>query len=184
MFRQTLVHDGTVDEEPSGRVLVTYLAESDVPQPVTVAGRAVLEASSPVVWFTFPGEWHDIGRFHTPAGELTGYYANILTPVEILPLAEDGAEVWRTTDLFLDLFVTAAGEIHELDHDELRAALESGWLDAATAAAARAELRTLAERARAGTWPPPVVEEWTLERARHAARGHTTPPPGVRGVDP
>lgn len=162
VFRQTLVHDGAT-------VLVTYLPEAGVPRPVTVADRIVLEADSPAVWFTFPGEHHDIGRFHTPAGELTGYYANVLTPVEFLPRAEDGTDVWRTTDLFLDLFLTPDGVIHELDHEELQDAVERGWVDPETARTARAELQRLAQRANSGAWPPPVVEEWTLERARRVA---------------
>lgn len=168
--------DGQVE-----RVLVTYLPRSGVPRPVRVAGTVVLEADSPAVWFTFPGARHDIGRFHTPAGELTGYYANILTPVEIRPPpaegaqstdsagAPDRADEWRTTDLFADLFVTPAGDVHELDLDELEEAAARGWIDAATAAGARQELDRLARRARAGAWPPAIVEEWTLDRARRAA---------------
>ena len=163
MFRQTLVHEGDLDN--GGRVLITYLAESGVPAPVTVAGRIILEGASPAVWFTFPGRHHDIGRFHTPAGQLTGYYANVLTPVEVLP-DDGGPDTWRTTDLFVDLFMTPDGDVHELDRDELREALERGWIDGATAAHADAEVRRLAGMARAGVWPPPVVEEWTLERVR------------------
>lgn len=149
---------------------MTYLAEAGVPAPLTVDDRVVLEARSPAVWFTFPGTYHDIGRFHTPAGQLTGYYANILTPVEIRTDPADGVDVWRTTDLFVDVFLTPNGEVHLLDEDELRTAVEEAWVDPATARAARDEAHGLAERARRGDWPPPVVEEWPLERARAAAR--------------
>jgi predicted RNA-binding protein associated with RNAse of E/G family len=90
-------------------VLVTYLAAAGVPRPVRVGDRVVLEARSPAVWFTFPAAHHDIGRFHTPAGELTGYYANILTPVEVRPGEGGAPDQWHTTDLFVDLFVTPAG---------------------------------------------------------------------------
>lgn len=145
---------------------MTYLPEAGVEAPVTVGDRVVLEARSPAVWFTFPGAHHDIGRFHTPASRLTGYYANILTPVEILPASTDGVDVWRTTDLFLDVFLTPAGEVHILDEDELRSAVRKRWVDAATARTAREEAHRLADLARRGDWPPPVVEEWTLERAR------------------
>lgn len=151
------------------RVMVTYLEESGVPRPVTVAERIVLEGTSPAVWFTFPGARHDIGRFHTPEGELTGFYANILTPVEIFPAAEDDADVWRTTDLFLDLFVTPAGDVHVLDEEELLEAVRNGWLDEPTARGATEEARRLAGLARAGAWPPRVVHDWTLERARAVA---------------
>lgn len=145
---------------------MTYLEEAGVPAPVTVADRVVLDARSPAVWFTFPGAHHDIGRFHTPAGRLTGYYANVLTPVEIRTGAADGVDVWRTTDLFLDVFLTPDGAVHVLDEDELRAAVRSEWIGPATARRARAEARRLVRVARRGEWPPPIVEEWPLERAR------------------
>lgn len=155
---------------PASRVLVTYLAEAGMPKPVTVADRVVLEAGSPVVWHTFPGAHHDIGRFHTPAGEFTGYYANILTPVEIEPGAEGEPDLWWTTDLFLDLFVTPAGAVHILDRGELREAVAQGWVDERTARAAEREVERLAQLAREKRWPPAVVEDWPLERARQAAR--------------
>lgn len=121
-----------------------------------------------MVWFTFPGEHHDIGRFHTPDDRFTGLYANVLTPVEGL----DGTE-WRTTDLFLDVWLAASGgALRVLDEDELSDALVHGWIDAETAALARAEAERLVRGAERGTWPPPVVAEWTLARAR-AALGHS-----------
>lgn len=135
---------------------------------MTVADRIVLEAPSPAVWFTLPGAHHDIGRFHTPAGELTGFYANILTPVEILP-PSGGADVWRTTDLFLDVFLTPEGRVHVLDEDELHGAVRRGWVDRPTARTARLEAARLARLARTGAWPPPIVREWTVERARAVA---------------
>lgn len=128
----------------------------------------VLEARSPVVWFTFPGAWHDIGRFHSPDGRFTGLYANILTPVERLG-AEAGADVWRTTDLFLDLFLAPEGGIQLLDREELDEALRRGWIDTDRASAAEREAERLVRAARSGEWPPPIVSVWTLERARAAA---------------
>jgi predicted RNA-binding protein associated with RNAse of E/G family len=134
---------------------------------VVVAGRTVLEADSPVVWLTFPGAWHDIGRFHTPDGRFTGFYANILTPVRIE--TEATGDEWETTDLFLDVFVTPDGAAHLLDRDELDEARREGWIDAPLAARAEAEAERLVARARAGSWPPPVARAWTLERARRRA---------------
>lgn len=164
MFEQTLVHE-------TEEVLITYLAEAGVPRPVTVDDRVVLETRSPAVWFTFPAAHHDIGRFHTPAGELTGYYANILTPVDVRHGRGGAPDQWHTTDLFADLFVTPAGKIHILDLDELREAVDRGWLDDPTAAVAEWEVKRLAGLAGDGAWPPAVVDEWPLERARSAADG-------------
>lgn len=156
MFHQTLVHEGDA--------LVTYLPRAGVDRPSVVSGRTILEPASPVVWFTFPGAWHDIGRFHTADGVFTGWYANILTPVEV------GADdVWETTDLFLDVYVDPGGHAQVLDRDELEAAVRRGWLEPATAERADREAAALLRSARDGTWPPPVVDEWPLERARAAA---------------
>jgi predicted RNA-binding protein associated with RNAse of E/G family len=161
VFDQTLVHEG--DDG-----LVTFLEEAGVTTPTVVGGRVALEARSPVVWFTFPGAWHDIGRFHSPDGEFTGFYANVLTPVERLGI-EEGAEVWRTTDLFLDVVLTPDGRVHVLDRDELEEALHRGWIDSDRARAAEREADRLVRAALNGEWPPPIVHAWTLERTRAAA---------------
>jgi predicted RNA-binding protein associated with RNAse of E/G family len=153
-FHQAVVAD-------DGGCVVTYLPSAQLKTPVTAGGRVVLEPGAPVVWFTYRGDvWHDVGRFHLADGTFTGLYANVLTPVEM-----DGGE-WRTTDLFLDVWMGADGRVEILDRDEFDDALAAGWLDAPTAARALAEAERLAADARAGTWPPPAVHAWTLERAR------------------
>ncbi|HSH45989.1 MAG TPA: DUF402 domain-containing protein [Longimicrobiales bacterium] len=156
VFRQTLVHE-------TSEVLVTWLPRAGVARPMVVDGRTVLEPASPVVWFTFPGARHDIGRFHTADGAFTGLYANILTPVEV----QD--DEWRTTDLFLDIFLAPGHPARLLDQDELEGAMRDGHIDPALAAMARSEAARLMEAAAAGSWPPQVVAEWPLERARQAA---------------
>lgn len=135
---------------------------------MTVDGAAVLEPGAPVVWFTFPGARHDIGRFHTRDGRFTGCYADILTPIE-LQRGPDGVDGWRTTDLFLDVFLSRTGEVRLLDRNELEAAVARGWVDGPTARTAEEEADRLMAAARAGRWPPPVVDAWPLERARAVA---------------
>ena len=144
------------------------LPRAGVPEPSRVDGRIVLEAESPVVWFTFRDAWHDIGRFHTADGAFTGFYANILTPVEI---TRGPVDRWSTTDLFLDVFLTAEGEARILDRPELEEAVRQGWVSDQMADRAEAEARRLVELAREGEWPPALVREWTLERARDRASG-------------
>jgi predicted RNA-binding protein associated with RNAse of E/G family len=80
--------------------------------------------------------------------------------------------VWETTDLFLDIWLGAAGDAVLLDEDELDAALDRGWLDRAVAVSARAEADRLLEAAAAGRWPPAVAREWTLQRARETIAGY------------
>lgn len=145
-------------------VVITLNERTPLARPVVVDGRVILEDGSPVVWFTFPGAWYDIGRFHLADGTFTGYYANILTPVRFL----DG-DAWETTDLFLDVWLDPVRGPALLDEDEFLEAIDRGWIDSSTAAVARAEAERILEHARGNAWPPSPVEDWTLDRARQAA---------------
>jgi uncharacterized protein len=140
-------------------VVVTLSEPMEMTSPMVADGDVMLEGGSLAVWFTFPGAWHDIGRFHRADGTFSGLYANILTPPVM-----DGS-VWHTTDLFLDVWWPAGGDVVLLDEDELEDAVEQRHLDADTAERVRAEADRLVSLAAEGAWPPPVVEEWTLERS-------------------
>jgi len=153
VYVQRLVHE-------QARVLVTLL-EVHPPQPARIAGEVVLEGGSPIIWFTFPGERHDIGRFHLADGSFTGIYADILTPPRFLGRLE-----WETTDLFLDVWIGREGRPMLLDEEELADAVARGWVDPATAAGAREEADRLLRGAVRGEWPPAIVAEWTLEKVR------------------
>lgn len=160
VFRQQLVHR-------AADCVVTLMPRTELARPVLAGAAVVLEPNAPVVWFTFPETWHDIGRFHTADGRFTGYYANVLTPVQFR-----GPNVWETTDLFLDVWLGADGAIVTLDEDELEAALRDGSIEPDMAESARAEAAQLVAAATRGAWPPDVVRAWTLDRAR-AAVGHS-----------
>ncbi len=162
-FRQPIIHQ-------SPEVIVTFSRGIRVPSPMELDGEVVLETGSDIVWFTFPRLWHDIGRFHNAAGAFTGFYANLLTPVELLP-----GDVWRTTDLFLDVWMKPGQAPKLLDEDELQDALDANALEAKTARCAREEAERILERAGAGAWPPPVVHEWTRERALAVLNGIDDP---------
>lgn len=153
VFRQRLVED-------AGEYVVTLLEEAEVDRPVRVNGTVALEPGAPVVWFTYPGRWHDIGRFHLRDGTFTGVYANILTPIRMQGSA------WETTDLCLDVWRGADGRVELLDEDEFDEAHRRGWMDARDAERAREEAERLAREAREGRWPPAHVAEWDLERVR------------------
>jgi predicted RNA-binding protein associated with RNAse of E/G family len=143
----------------SADVLVTFLEHTPVKRPMMVAGGLALEPGSPIVWFTFPGLMHDIGRFHTAAGAFTGLYANIMEPVEIQSRLN-----WRATDLFLDVWIPAVGEPRILDREELAAAIQNGAITAQTGARAQAEADRLLALHQQGSWPPAIVNEWPIER--------------------
>jgi uncharacterized protein len=165
-------------------VRITLLEHTPRTTPIRVDSRVILEDGSPIVWFTFPGEWHDVGRFHDAAGTFTGYYANVLTPPRFTTPTE-----WETTDLFLDVWLDANGKALLLDADEFAEALAAGWIDRPTARRARREAGSLLSAATLGTWPPRIVRDWTLQRARAAlARPDPAAPPettgGGQGVEP
>ncbi len=139
-------------------VIVTISDPLTMSEPLLVDGRPGLEEGSRAVWFTFPGVWHDIGRFHLADGTLTGIYANVLTPPRI-----ERAD-WYTTDLWLDVWVRPGAAPTLLDVDEFEEGVAARHIDTETAERAREEARSILERASVGAWPPPVVAEWTLER--------------------
>ena len=141
-------------------VKVTLAENVPFDPPIVILGEVALEAGSDAVWFTFPGRWHDIGRFHRANGEFTGIYANILTP----PVIRDEGH-WETTDLFLDVWVDPGGALSVLDEDQLEEAEARGWVSRSHAKRAREEVAWIRKEHAAGRWPPSVVEEWTLERA-------------------
>jgi predicted RNA-binding protein associated with RNAse of E/G family len=162
-FRQLLVSE-------TAEVTVTLLAEAPIDQPVVTGGVEILEPGAPVVWFTYPGLWYDIGRFHLRDGTFTGFYANILTPVNMR------GKQWDTTDLLLDVWKGGNGAVELLDEDEFEAALGAGWLDGKTAECARSTAAALIRRALSGEWPPAHVHHWDLERARSTLARHLRKP--------
>lgn len=141
--------------------IVTFQSSTPIASPLVVGGATILEPGSPVVWFTFPDFWHDIGLFHRADGTFTGLYANVLTPVEFR-----GAYSWTTTDLCLDVWVPSGGGAQVLDEADLDRAEADSLIDGELAARARLEVDALLRGHRAGTWPPPIVGEWSLGRAR------------------
>lgn len=195
VYRQRLV-------EARPAVVVTLMEATPLPEPKQVGERVVLEPGSPVVWFTFPDAWHDIGAFHLADGTFTGWYANILTPVELDPPTPERWH-WSTMDLCLDIWVDAAGvdehavgsegdngargdvgAAQVLDRDELADALTTGALAPDRVARAEQEAERLLDLARNKQWPPAVVSEWPLERARRVVRRSAGQPSASPSASP
>ena len=156
VYRQAVLESGP-------QAVVTFQPHAPIDSPIMVAGSAILEPGAPVIWFTFPGAWHDIGLFHLADGTFTGLYANILTPVEFL-----NRRTWATTDLCLDLWAPRSGPPRLLDEADLAEAVAAGLVEKDVAARARQEAAALLEGIAAGSWPPEPVREWSLARAREA----------------
>jgi predicted RNA-binding protein associated with RNAse of E/G family len=158
VFRQRLV--ASTDDH-----IVTYLDAAEVPRPILADGGIILEPGAPVIWFTYPGAWYDIGRFHLADETYTGCYANIITPVRMT------GRRWETTDLALDVWFGVDQRAKILDEDDFAEAVTNGWIDEITERTARRTANDLLDRARAGEWPPEEVDLWNLERVREALRG-------------
>ena len=152
VFEQALLYR---DEQ----VIVTLNPSTSLSKPMVVNGATVFESGAPAIWFTFPGTMHDIGRFHTANGQFTGLYANVIMPVELHSATE-----WSATDLFLDVWIGEGERPQVLDEDEFDHAVAFGWIEPGQALAARREVTAILDACERGTWPPPVVNEWTIER--------------------
>lgn len=145
-------------------VKITLAENVPFDPPIRIRGEVALEAGSDAVWFTFPGCWHDIGLFHRADDSFTGIYANILTP----PVIGPGGN-WETTDLFLDVWIDLQGTLWVLDEDQLQEAEEARWVSGELADRARKEVEWIRREHGAGRWPPAVVGEWNLARARQSS---------------
>ena len=148
--------------------IVTFQPRTPIDRPLEADGATILEPGSPVVWFTFPGTWHDIGLFHRANGAFTGLYANVLTPVEFID-----KRTWATTDLCLDLWMPRRGSVQLLDKAELDEAEGAELIERGLAGRARAEATALLDGCGAGNWPPSETGEWSLARALDLCRAKT-----------
>lgn len=146
-------------------LIVTFQPRVPIRKPLVVDGLTILEPRAPIIWFTFPGKWYDVGLFHRTNGACTGVYGNVLTPVDFVD-----ARLWTTTDLCLDVWVPRWGSVCILDEDELARAEAKKEIREELATRARGEAAALVNACRAGTWPPPAVAEWSLARAIETCR--------------
>lgn len=172
VFTQRVVHQ-------ESEAIVTLARGVELARPLEVGGRPILEPGADAVWFTFPGAWHDIGRFHLRDGTFTGWYANLLTPPVLEP---EG--IWRTTDLFLDVWIPVEGEPILLDREELDQAASRGWVSPDHVEGARVEASRILEAVASGGFPPAVAREWTRERALAAAPPEDSGRPGEAPLTP
>lgn len=97
--------------------------------------------------FNFYRQPFAIMRVHDGEGVLLGYYCDVTTPLERAPLG------YLRTDLFLDLWLGAAGERIVLDEDELEDALGAAVITAEQGEYARQSLARMLAEEEAGIFP-------------------------------
>ena len=132
-------------------VIVQRFSFSELPEPFTVAGRAVVDNGHVGVLYELVGRSLEVIKVYGPGSEFKGYYCNINTSPRPF---EGGYEV---TDLFLDVWVFPDLEYVVLDQDEFDEAVRRGWLDTEQADLARSVLGELVEDLDAGRFPPQGV---------------------------
>jgi len=132
--------------------------------PTRIDGGTTLRPDDLLVWYLWPDRWFEIGAFFDRRGTFRGHYVNLVRP----PRFE--SERWIVDDLFLDVWVPAAGAPSVLDRDELETAVERGWVtpderervvSLATSFAQRAG--GAAGRRTRRRWAPLEVRRWTAD---------------------
>ena len=122
--------------------------------PIIINGETVLGDNFNVIWFVFTGLWYDIGKIYNLNNEWTGYYCDIILPVERTP------EKFEIVDLFLDLWVSPDGTYEIQDEDEFASALENGIIDPELANNAQNALNNLIDKVESGSFPPEFVKNF------------------------
>lgn len=149
-YRQELL-----GSEPDHRI--TLLIRPRDAEELRIAEEIVLEGGASLLWFTFPDRWHEVAACHDSEGRLLGWYTNVIRP----PRLTDAR--WEIHDLFLDVWQEPGKAPRVLDEDELREALDRGWIEGPDASRARKECARVVDRARAREWPPAAVRRTPLE---------------------
>lgn len=126
-------------------------------EPIVINGETVLGDDFYAIWFVFTGMWYDIGKIYNLNEEWTGYYCDIILPVERTP------DKFEIVDLILDLWVTPDGVYEIQDEDEFETALKNGIIDTALADKARNALNNLIDEVRSGSFPPEFVKNFSTQ---------------------
>ncbi|MCZ6679549.1 MAG: DUF402 domain-containing protein [Candidatus Poribacteria bacterium] len=145
-FQQNLLH------EDEGVIVTTQRLKPS--NPIVIDGVTVLGDNFRVVWFVFANRWYDVGKIYNLEEQLTGYYCDIIMPME---RHETHYEI---TDLFLDLWVSLDVRYQVQDEDEFEAAIQQNWIPTDLAEQARQALRALIAEIESGAFPPEIVSHW------------------------
>ena len=149
-FEQQLLYE---DKE----VIVT--TQSVTPStPIVINGETVLGDNFTVIWFVFTGLWYDIGKIYNLNGEWTGYYCDIILPVE------RSSDKFEIVDLFLDLWVSPDGTYEIQDEDEFETAITNDIIEKELAEMARIALNKLIDEVESGNFPPEFVKNFRTEQ--------------------
>lgn len=140
--------------------VIVLAAPVKASKPLIYRDQEVIGDGYRSVWFLFKGQPWDVARFYRPDGTFTGYYADVLEPVDWRDA--DPGSLLPIVDLFLDLWIGIDGSHEVLDREEFEEAVRHGWVSEAQAQHARAVLHALLTRAERGDFPPQIVKDFGL----------------------
>ena len=132
--------------------------------PIVQDGQMVLGDNFAAVWFVFTGLWYDVGKVYNLENEWTGYYCDVLKPVERSVDATGKLNRFEITDLFLDLWINPDGTYEIQDEDEFEDAVQDGAIDAALEEKALEVLKALIAEVESGHLESRLQE--VMRRAR------------------
>lgn len=153
--RRVSIASRLLDATDDTIVLATELSPS---KPLNYLGNIVMGVGYRAVWFLFKGRPFDIGRIYRSDGTWTGYYVDILEPVQWA--GADPNTLKPIVDLFLDLWIAPDGQYEILDEDEFEDAITLGHITSDQIDHARRVLKELVEATEQGEFPPAVVKEF------------------------
>ena len=125
--------------------------------PIVIEDITVLGPNFWAIWFIFAKRWYDLGKIYNPQGEFTGYYCDIIKPMQ-----KSGTQI-EITDLFLDLWVTPELSYQILDRDEFVSARQNGWIKPKLANQAEQALNQLIDTIESTHFPPAPVKLFNLD---------------------
>lgn len=137
--------------------LIVMTLTLDRSEPLYFRGEEVVGEGYRAVWFLHKGEGWDIAAVYRADGAFTGYYVDVLEPVQWI--GADPGTLRPVVDLFLDLWIAPDGSYDVLDEDEFAEAVEKGWIGLEQRQHAEQVLVELKESLRDGSFPPPEVRD-------------------------
>jgi uncharacterized protein len=151
--QETQIFNSTLLHADHNSIILTHTVNPS--RPIRHFGETVGDTGYEAVWFLFKGKPYDVARFYRPDCTFTGYFVDVLEPVEWE--GSDAGTLQPLVDLFLDLWIAPDGRFQLMDEDELEDAVHRGFIGRAKAKVARTVANELAEATQAGTFPPAFV---------------------------
>lgn len=137
---------------------------------VTIAGPAY-------IWFRFwlPRDSQVVEKYFDAHGQTLGMQIDVCMPLAALPVhlrtgpfaaAKEPLAGWFTTNLLLDIWITADGQVTVRNEAAFEQAVRAGALSEAEAAWAEERVRTLTSAIARRRFPPALVRNWQVDLRR------------------